>query len=146
MSEDRALYIKMPKLTDEQLAEIEKLKREGGVISVVSNYAAPLPCKQDENGEIREQRIKALLAKISAEMDELKEAIFFFAEVGIKTKAVKAKDELREADRETIAEEAADTITSITTMLEALGIDEDMRTQAQMRVNEKNRERGRLDE
>lgn len=39
---------------------------------------------------------------------------------------------------------AADTITSITTMLEALGIDEEMRDEAQRRVNEKNRKRGRI--
>ena len=45
---------------------------------------------------------------------------------------------------EKIAEEAADTITAITSMLEAMGIDEDMRQDAQKRVNERNKERGRF--
>lgn len=104
----------------------------------------PLPCVCDEHGEIKGQTVKRLMAKVNAELDEMKEAIFFFAEVGMKTKALNAVDELREADRETIAEEAADTITAITTLLEALGIDADMRVEAQRRVNNKNRERGRL--
>jgi len=104
----------------------------------------PLPCVRDEHGEIKEQKVKLLLAKINGELDELKEAILFFAEVSMKTKAIKAKDELRQVDGEDIAEEAADTITAITTMLEALGIDAEMRDEAQRRVNNKNRERGRL--
>ena len=104
----------------------------------------PLPCVRDEHGEIADQTVKRLLAKINGELDELKEEILFFAEVSMKTKAIKAKDELRQVDREDIAEEAADTITAITTMLEAFGIDAEMRDEAQRRVNAKNRERGRL--
>ncbi len=88
--------------------------------------SAPLPCVRDEHGEMREQTIKRLFAKINEELDELKEAIF--------------KDRFYRS----IAEEAADTITAITTLLEALGIDAEMRDEAQRRVNSKNRERGRL--
>ena len=104
----------------------------------------PVPCVRDEQGAIKEQTVKRLFAKINGELDELKEAILFFAEVSIKTKAIEAKDELRQVDKEDIAEEAADTITAITTMLEALGIDAEMRDEAQRRVNGRNRERGRL--
>ncbi len=110
----------------------------------LEEYIRPLPCVRDEHGEIREQTVKQLFSKINGELDELKEAILFFAEVSIKTKAIKAKDELRQVDREDIAEEAADTITAITTMLEALGIDAEIRDEAQRRVNSKNLERGRL--
>ena len=49
-----------------------------------------------------------------------------------------------ETETEELAEEAADTITAITSMLEAFGIDAEMRDEAQRRVNSKNRERGRL--
>lgn len=45
---------------------------------------------------------------------------------------------------ECIAEEAADTITAITSMLEVIGIDERIRQEAQERVNRKNREMGRI--
>jgi len=130
MSEDRGLYIKIPKLTDEQLSEIEKLKREGGVISVMGNYVAPIPVVRDEHGEIREQTVKRLFAKINEELDELKHALVvrkYFLDMD-----------------EHIAEEAADTITAITTLLEALGIDAEARDEAQRRVNAKNREKGRL--
>jgi NTP pyrophosphatase (non-canonical NTP hydrolase) len=90
----------------------------------------PLPCVRDEHGEIKEQTVKQLLQKINEELDELKQALFirkYFLDMD-----------------EHVAEEAADTITAITTMLEALGIDAEMRDEAQRRVNEKNRERGRL--
>jgi NTP pyrophosphatase (non-canonical NTP hydrolase) len=91
----------------------------------------PLPCVRDERGEIKEQSvIKLLIGKINEELDELKEAVVvrkYFLDMD-----------------EHIAEEAADTITAITTMLEALGIDAEMRDEAQRRVNEKNRKRGRL--
>ena len=117
----------------------EMYKGDEGIMGV-----RPLPCVRDEHGETREQTVKQLLAKINGELDELKEEILFFSEVSMKTTAIEAKDELRQVDREDIAEEACDTITAITTMLEALGIDAEMRDEAQRRVNEKNRERGRM--
>lgn len=111
-------------------------------------YTPTLPCVRDEHGAIKEQSIKGLLRKINDEFDELKEAILGknYAQLGLlmcaggATKVPKMLDE----DASHIAEEAADTITAITTMLEALGIDAEMRDEAQRRVNEKNRERGRL--
>ena len=99
----------------------------------------PLPCVWDEHGEIKEQNVKQLFAKINEELDELKEAVYFSAPGNFPADYIKP-----EAARERIAEEAADTITAITTMLEALGIDAEMRDEAQRRVNAKNKERGRL--
>ena len=43
-----------------------------------------------------------------------------------------------------VAEEIMDTITALTTLCEALGIDAEARNEAQRRVNEKNRSRNRL--
>lgn len=90
----------------------------------------PLPCVRDEHGAIKEQTVKSLLAKINEELDELKQALVvrkYFLDMD-----------------EHVAEEAADTITAITTLEEALGIDAEMRDAAQRRVNEKNRKRARL--
>jgi NTP pyrophosphatase (non-canonical NTP hydrolase) len=102
----------------------------------------PLPCVRDEHGEMREQTVKQLFAKINGELDELKESMLFGAEIGLSYKA--GHDAWYPGEKQRIAEEAADTITAITTMLEALGIDAEMRDEAQRRVNNKNRERGRL--
>ena len=104
----------------------------------VYGYARPLPCVRDEHGEIREQTVKALLAKIDEELNELKAGVLAIVNLD------DTPNETPTGFFPFIAEEAADTITAITTMLEALGIDAEMRSDAQRRVNEKNRERGRL--
>lgn len=92
----------------------------------------PLPVVRDECGEIKRQTVKQLFQKINEELDELKEAFVCYDHM--------------DDDEEllNVAEEAADTITAITTLCEALGIDADARNEAQRRVNEKNRKRGRL--
>ena len=96
---------------------------------------------RDEHGEIKEQTVKALMAKSNEELDELKNEINGWCW----DMATFARTEKNDAKwKKSIAEEAADTITAITTMLEALGIDAEMRAAAQRRVNAKNRERGRL--
>ena len=102
----------------------------------------PLPCVRDEHGEIREQKVKQLFAKIDEELNEFKAAVL---------REVTTRNDLGDIcngvddDTDTdIAEEAADTITAITTLCEALGIGADMRDEAQQRVNSRNRERGRL--
>lgn len=99
----------------------------------------PLPCVRDEHGEIKEQTVKQLFQKVNEELDELKEAVFIFDDRRY-IWAMEAVDEYKKV----VAEEAADTSTAITTLLEALGIDAEMRDEAQRRVNRKNRERGRL--
>ena len=111
----------------------------------------PLPCVRDEHGEIKEQTVKALFAKINEELDELKFEITTCL-ASLDTNITKEPNDewaydtfvRNKARGAIVAEEAADTITAITTMLEALGIDAEMRDEAQRRVNNKNRERGRL--
>lgn len=135
----------MPKMTDEELKRWRDcIDSEQDIRMEPDSPVRPLPCVRDEHGAIKEQTVKRLLAKINEELDELKAALFFSSELSIERIAIQGEDELRIPDKETIAEEAADTITAITTMLEALGIDAEMRDEAQRRVNEKNRRRGRL--
>lgn len=105
----------------------------------------PLPCVRDEHGEIKRQTVKRLFAKINEELDELKTEIVYHrvaicADTGedVQERGIDALDKLA------ISEEAADTITAITTLCEALGIGADMRDEAQRRVNAKNRKRNRL--
>ena len=105
----------------------------------------PLPCIRDEHGDIKMQSVKDLFQKINGELDELKDAIISYdhAQMRYDNEPI-ASALLGKKDCEHISEEACDTITAITTMLEALGIDAEMRAEAQRRVNHKNRERGRL--
>ena len=95
----------------------------------------PIPCTK-----VEEKTVKDWFQKINEEMDELKDAIVYnlYLNNGV------AKDICAPEQRYKIAEEAADTITAITSMLDAMGIGEDMRQAAQKQVNEKNKERGRF--
>lgn len=106
-------------------------------------YVRPVPCVRDENGEIARQNIKRLFAKINEEMDELKDAVLIIYGLKQTPRDVPFDTPERDLLRRT-AEEAADTITAIVTLCEALGIDADMRDWAIRRVNEKNRRRNRL--
>lgn len=102
----------------------------------------PMPCVRDEHGEINEQTVKQLFAKINEELDELKEAVFVIYQIHSLCSQYGAyKPGTQE---ESIAEEAADTITAITTLCEALGINAAMRDEAIRQVNHKNFSRGRL--
>lgn len=108
----------------------------GGMISKrVYVPVRPLPCVRDERGEIKKQTVKQLFAKVDEELNEVKSAFVIWHTSKI------SEDQYH---RKHFSEEAADTITAITTLCEALGIDADMRDEAQRKVNEKNRERGRL--
>ena len=131
------------RLTDEQLKKLkDMIEREPAYIHIeMDSPVRPLPCVRDEHGEIREQTVKQLLTKINEELDELKAVIFYSCDVYDPNCLPESCDNMMHTR---IAAEAADTITAITTMLEALGIDVEMRDEAQRRVNSKNRERGRL--
>ena len=94
----------------------------------------PIPCTKG----YEDCTVKEWFAKINEELDELKE-IVIDSVGGLKGSAI-----LMPEERYLIAEEAADTITAITSMLEAMCIDEEQRQAAQRQVNEKNRERGRF--
>lgn len=108
------------------------VREKDGIYKRVYEPVRPVPCLRDERGEIKTQTVKQLFAKINEELDELKQAVFFSESL--------PEDHLIGA----VAEEAADTITAITTLCEALGIDAKMRDEAQRRVNKKNLERNRL--
>jgi len=117
---------------------IQETDGGGMICKRVYKPVRPLPCVRDEHGEIKEQDIRRhLIAKIDEELNETKERVMLLGLYPMQP------DEIENV-KTMIAEEACDTITAITTMLEALGIDEEMRDEAQRRVNSKNRERGRL--
>ena len=116
-------------------------------------YVRPLPVVRDEHGEVKGQTVRELVAKIDEELNELKGAglLTLYAHRGCMTAEEAGKvmgipeDVLPDANMLLlVAEEAADTITAITTLEEALGIDAEARDEAQRRVNEKNRSRNRL--
>ena len=139
--------LRLTKLTDEQLEKWKAMiEREPAYIHIeMDSPVRPLPCVRDEHGEIKEQTVKMLFSKIDEEINELKAVVlsaFYALDVVPSERPDLANVNTDDIPR--IAEEATDTITAITTMLEALGIDQSMRDAAQRRVNEKNRERGRL--
>ena len=97
----------------------------------------PVPCTK-----VNETTVKDWFQKINEEMDELKAATL--RECTVRNDLDTVLDGVDDDLDTDIAEEAADTITAITSMLEAMGINEEMRQEAQERVNRKNEERGRL--
>lgn len=125
------------KKADEARQESEEKPREHiGIL--------PVPCTK-----VEEETVKEWFQKINEELDELKESILLDNQgmtvtCLLDTRAKYAIRSEAEYLPMLVAEEAADTITAITSMLEAMGIDERMRQEAQERVNRKNEERGRL--
>lgn len=102
----------------------------------------PTPCTK-----VKEKTVKDWFQKINEELDELKEMIIICCPMRNNVKdVIEHKVTLLDKTKlcERIAEEAADTITAITSMLEAMGIDENMRQAAQKSKNEKNKEHGRF--
>lgn len=95
----------------------------------------PIPCTKG----FEDWTVKDYFQKINEELDEVKDAILSIVELEWKPEG----GTFAENDVNVIAEEAADTITAITSMLEAMGITEHDRQEAQRRVNEHNRQRGR---
>lgn len=122
------------------------VREKDGIYKRVYEPVRPVPCVRDDGGEIKMQSIKALFAKIDEELNELKEAIIGgeYADLRLWSVVEGESRILFPQEKERIAEEAADTITAITTLCHALGIDAKMRNEAQRRVNRRNMERGRL--
>ena len=107
----------------------------------------PLPCVRDEDGDMFCRPVKEFVLKIYEELSEVQEAVHEYGyNLYTGTNLPKELEGQPRAKylKMRIAEEAADTITAITTLLEALGIDANMRDEAQRRVNSRNMERGRL--
>lgn len=106
-----------------ELQARRKVEKDGAV-AAQEKPVLPIPCTKG----FEEWSIKDYFQKINEELDELKEEVLWFR---------------KKRNKEMIADEAADTITAIASMLEAMGIDEKARQAAQERVNERNRQRGR---
>ncbi len=96
----------------------------------------PIPCTN-----VEEKSVKDWFRKINEELDEFKEAVIACATYAMDEQPVNILEFDECAD--VVAEEAADTITAITSMLEAMGIDKRARQEAQERVNEKNEKKRR---
>lgn len=100
----------------------------------------PLPCTN-----VEEKTVKEWIQKINEELDEFKAEIFYIVPRNEDIKRIYDSDYPGSGcDFSCVADEAMDTITAITSMLEYIGIDENERSKAQMRVNNRNTERGRL--
>ena len=114
----------------------------GVVAKNATTYERPLPCVRDEHGYIRDQTVKKLFAKIDEELNEFKAVVL--REVTTRNNLDDICDSVDDDTDTDIVDEAADVITAITTLLEALCFNAEMRDEAQRRVNNKNRSRGRL--
>ena len=123
-------------------AEYIPVREADGIYKKVYKPARPVPCVRDEHGEIKEQTVKQLLAKIDEELNEFKAAVL--REATVRNDLRELADGVDDDTDTDIAEEAADTITAITTLCHVLGIGADRRDEAQRRVNRRNLERGRL--
>ena len=98
------------------------------------------PVVRDERGPVREKTLKELLAKCDEERLEWLEQIFnSFALDMIPGRAPCDNEEAVD-----IACEWADMITATVTLMEALGIGEDVRRAALVSIQSCNRQRGRL--
>lgn len=110
-----------------------------------TDHILPIPCTKG----YEELTVKEWFQKINEELDELKAAVLAAAGsdegyINMEVDGEEVRASSHAYQEEAIADEAADTITAITSMLEAMGIDEEQRQEAQRRVNTKNRERGRF--
>lgn len=142
-----------------KIIEAMKQAREEEQPQEASNYAKgtrvgiiPRPCVKDTGCTT----VKDYLQKINEELDELKEAATWWtcsADFKVEDTVEEIKNDVQ-GSRDTlddyicgsrwhIAEEAADVCTAVTSLCEALTIDEHMRNAAQQKVNAHNKERGR---
>ena len=96
----------------------------------------PIPCTKN----MPQVTVKDWFAKLDEESNELKEAILHVAT--LKTPVAKLKD-ISKADKARIAEEGADVATVVASLEEPMGIDSGARADAQLHVNQHNKERGR---
>lgn len=132
---------KTSKMLDER-REAVRLKDAPSAMDSIP--VAPVPCvKETENASIKD-----LFQKLNEEVDELKVEIlkncYFYDDIDdVRSilKSYKMDEDIEAMQR--IAEEGADVCTVVTSLLEAIGIGFEMRQEAQRRVNEHNKERGR---
>ena len=114
---------------------------------MASEYVRPLPCIMDEGGEaVGARPVKMQVLKVDEELNELKNEICrLMPDYFSPSDAEERRDDKEISYHlQRIADEAADVITAVTTLEQALGIDEAARDEAQRRVNRRNQERGRI--
>lgn len=101
-----------------------------------------IPCVMCDGKLLSRMTVKEHFAKIDEELNELKSAVLdsIYDCLDLDTRISVNKS----SKLPIVTDEAADTITAITSMLEAMGIHRDEREEAQQRVNERNMKRGRL--
>ncbi|MCI7540916.1 MAG: hypothetical protein MSA50_10065 [Veillonellaceae bacterium] len=99
----------------------------------------PIPCTKDDGMYL----VKHAFAKVDEEVNEWKEAVLMLAgsQFGM-SQNIKALKYAKEG-KARVAEEGADIMTAITTAEERMGIDSNARADAQLHVNQHNKERGR---
>lgn len=101
----------------------------------------PLPCMRANGKTFEMTTLREWLAKIHEEITEMEEKAFGICGLD----DYPQKETLYGTQIETeFALECADVATVLASMQEAFGIDAEARDEAQRRVNNKNRERGRL--
>ena len=87
-------------------AEYIPVREADGIYKKVYKPVRPLPCVRDEHGEIREQPLKRLTAKIDEELNELKQAIICHQSFDLPCVVLCKNSTIGKE----IADEAADTI------------------------------------
>ena len=99
----------------------------------------PIPCTKDDGMYL----VKHAFAKVDEEVNEWKEAVLMLAgsQFGM-SQNIKALKYAKEG-KARVAEEGADIMTAITTAEERMGINVGARSDAQLHVNQHNKERGR---
>lgn len=114
----------------------------GGMISKrVYVPVRPLPCVRANGKTFEKTTLREWLAKLHEEITEMEEKAFGICGLD----DYPQKENLYGTHIETeFALECADVATVLASMQEAFGIDMEARDEAQRRVNEKNRKRGRL--
>ena len=96
----------------------------------------PIPCTKEETMKTA----KDAFAKVDEEVNEWKAAVVDYIRL---TTTLESFDKLGKEAKLRVSEEGADIMTAITTAEERMGINVDARSDAQLHVNQHNKERGR---
>lgn len=135
--------LRLTKLTDEQLKKWKfMVEREPAYLHIeMDSPVRPLPCVRANGKTFEKTTLREWMAKLHEEITEMEEKAFGICDLD----GYPQKEKLYGTHIETeFALECADVATVLASMQEAFGIDMEARDEAQRRVNNKNRERGRL--
>ena len=104
-------------------------------MGTTADKVLPIPCT-----DIKSKTLREWFARIDDKLNSFKEVLIEKNVIGLDTPL----DSFIDTGGILVADGAAELITEITSMLEAIEIDEKDRQEAQARLNQKNRERGRF--